>query len=276
MPALYAHLRFGEEVANALSPALQQLLQTHTGTFLLGTQGPDILFYHKPMKTNELRSFGRQLHRKTGGEIFSDQAKKITKTKEENEQSELLAYVCGFICHFTLDVFCHPYIDGNSSDKLSHGKIESEFDKYVLRKDGKKIRGYNTASPIPKKDEKTVRACAKSLGVPNEAIALSTKTIRKINRMFSFPFEPFHWIAHGFLKLVKMERKFGDMFLHRKDDPLAKGICEELFSKWQSAIPTATALVENFYQAVVNKTQPDFTNELYRYNFSGIKFTDEQ
>ena len=53
MPALYAHLRFGEEVAKTLPTAYTSLIERFPEAFALGTQGPDILFYHKQMKKNQ-------------------------------------------------------------------------------------------------------------------------------------------------------------------------------------------------------------------------------
>ena len=45
MPAIYAHLRFGQEAAKGLEPPLSDVIDKYGEAFLLGTQGPDILFY---------------------------------------------------------------------------------------------------------------------------------------------------------------------------------------------------------------------------------------
>jgi pimeloyl-ACP methyl ester carboxylesterase len=76
----------------------------------------------------------------------------------------------------------------------------------------------DTATPISDANG-TKEASAKAMGVPVENIERSIKTMRKINNMFSCKSELFHGIAHVFLKIAGMERKFGDMFLHKKDDP---------------------------------------------------------
>ncbi|MBQ7948725.1 MAG: hypothetical protein IJ284_03085 [Clostridia bacterium] len=73
-----------------------------------------------------------------------------------------------------------------------------------------------------------------------------------------------------------MERKFGDMFLHKKDDPLCETPNKVLIEKWKDAIPQASALIQQYFDElkawVVNqKTE----NELFRYNFSGIITTEE-
>ena len=263
MPALYAHLRFGEEVIKLLPAQLVKTIDKHPEAFALGTQGPDILFYHKPMKANELRARGTFLHTLTGKQFFEEQ-----KTIPVKDNQALTSYLCGFLCHFTLDTLCHKYIDDHSTDEVSHGKIESEFDKFLLKKDGMPIRGYNTATPILSRNG-SAEACAKVVGAPIEEIFLSVRTMRKINGMFSKKCEPFHWLAHIVLKIAGMERKFGDMFLHRKDDPLCKEINEVLYEKFQQALPSAKDLIEEFF------TKETLENELFRYNFSGIITTEE-
>ena len=263
MPAIYAHLRFGEETAKTLPAPLIKTIEKYPEAFALGTQGPDILFYHQPMKKNDIRARGTFLHTLSGKTFFEQQ-----KTPQTETNGALISYLCGFLCHFTLDTLCHKYIDEHSNAQVSHGKIESEFDKFLLKKDGLPIRGYNTATPILNRNG-SAEACASVLNVPIEEIFLSVRTIKKINGWFSKKCEPFHFIAHAFLKIAGMERKFGDMFLHKKDDPLCVGTNEFLSERFHEAIPHANALIEEFF------TKETLENELFRYNFSGIITMEE-
>ena len=258
MPAIYAHLRFGEEVAKTLPEPFQGVIEKFPESFALGTQGADILFYHKPLKKNDIRKHGTYLHTFSGKDFFSAQKNKLSE-----EMDAIFAYVCGFLCHFTLDCLCHKYIDDHSTEAVSHGKIESELDKYLLRKDEKPIRGYNTATPIHNQNG-SADAAAKILDESSDTIALSIKTMRKINGWFSKKCEPFHIIAHAFLKTAGMERKFGDMFLHKKDDPLCEETNAYLFEQFQKSIPYARALILEFFE------KGSLENELFRYNFSGV------
>lgn len=279
MPALYAHLRFGEEVYKRLPEAYKHLIEQYPEAFSLGTQGPDILFYHQPMKANEIRKRGTYLHTLSGEEFFLNQGEKLVQNANGGDvlkdNGAFAAYICGFLCHFTLDVCCHPYIDEHSCEAVTHGKIESEFDKYILRKDGKPIRGYNTATPILDANG-TKEAVAKCLDVPKEEISLSIKTMRKYNGWFSKRCELFHGFVHLILKIAGMERKFGDMFLHKKDDPLCAEINEALFEKWKNAVPQATALIEGYFEHLTEWIHTQTTDmELFRYNFSGLINTKE-
>ena len=282
MPALYTHLRFGRKVLSALPEVYTKAIKRYPEAFALGTQGPDILFYHKPVKSNETRKKGTVLHTWSGEKFFLAQGAKLLENAPDGEVESLLgnngalaAYTCGFLCHFTLDTLCHPYIDGNSNENRTHGKIESEFDKFNLRLDGMPIRGYNTATPII--DENGVSpAVAKTLEVDEESVVRSIKAMHVINKNFSFKREFRHYILHTLLKICKMERKFGDMFLHKKDDPLCVETNEVLSVKFQEAIPQAVALIQEYFNNLrVWVDEKHTTNNLFRYDFSGILHTEE-
>lgn len=277
MPAVYAHLRFGEEVVKSLPPIYSSLTQKYPEAFALGTQGPDILFYHQPFKANELKARGTHFHNVSGNEFFRLQAEKLLATKGETVQEILerggayAAYILGFLCHFTLDVQCHPYIDERTFEALSHSKLESELDKALLRQDGKPIRGYNTATPIL--DQNGVKeAVAKALDAPEENISRAIKTMRNINGLFSYPFEPFHALAHLVLKIIKMDDKFGDMFLHKKDDPLCVETNQVLVELWKEGIPKAVELIQDYFENLPSFAQSGaLQNELFRCDFGGIE-----
>ena len=68
MPAFYAHKLFGERVFACLPQALQTDLALHKAAFILGTQGPDILFYHKPFAKNETKEKGAEEQDKSSNE----------------------------------------------------------------------------------------------------------------------------------------------------------------------------------------------------------------
>ena len=75
--------------------------------FRLGTQGPDILFYHRPLKSNSLRKKGSTMHQAAGKSFFLRQANRLLTEKLVQKQGEGYipdsadaAYVAGFLCHF--------------------------------------------------------------------------------------------------------------------------------------------------------------------------------
>ena len=73
-----------------------------------------------------------------------------------------------------------------------------------------------------------------------------------------------------------MEKKFGDMFLHKEDDPLCVETNQTLLVKFQEAIPQASALIQEYFENLrVWVDEKHTANNLFRYDFSGIIPTEE-
>ncbi len=131
MPTTYAHYTFGQEVLKVLDDDIKMCIDKNMDLFNIGLHGPDILFYYKPLKSNEISKIGHNLHNLSAKGFF-DNARKVINNCSDNEAA--CAYICGFICHFMLDTQCHPYIRQKESDKLTHGTIETEFDRMLMIK----------------------------------------------------------------------------------------------------------------------------------------------
>jgi len=285
MPAIYAHDRFGLSVVSTLPPAFSSLYEKYPEAFRLGFQGPDILFYYKPLKSNPIKKWGMDLHVKTNGEaFFLEMGKRLIEMtgKEEPTTEEILqsggafaAYIAGFLCHFSLDVTTHPTIDFYSKDGLSHGRIESELDKHVRRQFEAPLRGYNVAKDCAKKENGCFEAVALALDVPEKCVKKAIKTIRFINGMFVCKSEAFHKLAHGVLSIVKMNKgKFGDMFMHKDDEPKCEKLNKKLYEQFTRAIaPTAKRIEKYFENLVVSVKEKRLKEDIYRYNYSGKKYT---
>lgn len=275
MPAIYAHMRFGEAVNATLPPSFSEITEKYPEAFCLGTQGADILFYHKPLRSNPIKKKGSDVHHTSADGFFATQAKRLIEEnkalgKAENDlpDSAFAAYLMGFLCHFTLDVYCHPKIYELEATGVSHGRIESEFDKYFLKKDGKPIRGYNVGMHMHP-DNGTAEACAKTLDVTEEQSRLSIKTMRKINGWFSCKCEAFHMLAHVVLKIVKMENKFGGMFLHKKDEPHCTQLNPILEERWTAAIDRAATLIQGYFTSLPEIANNGEMDEFFRNNYTG-------
>lgn len=139
MPTTYAHWRFGDRCLKTLPEKLQSLVNNHRDIFNFGVHGPDIFFYYNCLKHNEINKFGTRMH-----DIpFKDTLNKIQMRFEDiDDKDSALSYMLGFVCHFTLDSYCHGYIDRKAEVSketdapTTHGIIESQYDKYLLIKDG--------------------------------------------------------------------------------------------------------------------------------------------
>ena len=70
MPANYAHYRFGRDVLKRL-PELAFLHSGHCRqAFLTGLHGPDLLFFHNPLKRDAICQLGYAMHRQPARVFF--------------------------------------------------------------------------------------------------------------------------------------------------------------------------------------------------------------
>lgn len=130
MPAGYAHYIFGQKVLNKLNPKTKELINRNIDLYNIGVHGPDILFYYNALTKNKINQLGNHMHKEEAYKFFTD-AKQIIKNSKDKEAS--LAYVYGFITHFTLDHVCHPYVRKIEKElQLTHLEIESELDRAIL------------------------------------------------------------------------------------------------------------------------------------------------
>ncbi|MFV0381537.1 MAG: zinc dependent phospholipase C family protein [Breznakia sp.] len=133
MPAMYAHARFGEEVALLVAPSLQTTIRKYKQEYLLGLQGPDILFFYRPIIKTKVSNLGAVLHKKSAASFIEKHKEMLQFYGKESRE---YAYFLGFLCHFILDSECHPFIDTmGPKHNLDHLVMESEFEKMLLRKD---------------------------------------------------------------------------------------------------------------------------------------------
>lgn len=135
MPSTYAHRLFGAETLKLYPQEIQNICRKNIALYNIGQHGPDVLFYYKPLKANPVQQIGYSLHAKSAA-VFFNHAADVINSKGGDEA--YISYAIGFICHFALDGACHGYIENKLTvSKVKHTEIESEFDKYLLRKKGK-------------------------------------------------------------------------------------------------------------------------------------------
>ena len=134
MPTTYAHWRFGDKCIRMLPDDLQNIILNNRAIFDYGVHGPDIFFYYNCLKHTEVNRYGSAMH-----DIpYKDTLAQIKENFKKTENKDMaLSYLLGFTCHFTLDSYCHGFIEKvDETMPYSHGKIESQFDRYLLIKDG--------------------------------------------------------------------------------------------------------------------------------------------
>lgn len=90
MPSTYAHYRMGQEVKKIIGEREQKIIGKYPELYNIGLHGPDILFYYRPLKANEINQVGYSMH-DWSGEEFLERAAKIIRKKMNKQAS--LAYI---------------------------------------------------------------------------------------------------------------------------------------------------------------------------------------
>ena len=134
MPSAYAHLRFGWEVLSAIPAPYRAAAKNLTQLYNVGTQGPDPLFYYNPLVENPVDKQGHHCHAMTGKAFFEAALVRYRAAPSEGAA----AYLFGVLAHYCLDSHCHPLINASTEEAdLDHMELETEFDRFLLQKDGK-------------------------------------------------------------------------------------------------------------------------------------------
>lgn len=134
MPSSYTHYRFGTQVLPMMPADVRRPAERCRTLFDAGLQGPDPFYFYKPAKT-PLEDMALQYHRQSGQQFFSRSARLL----RENPSEEGFAYLYGLLGHYCLDSVCHPYIhEQTDTGPISHNRLETEFEWFLLEKDGNK------------------------------------------------------------------------------------------------------------------------------------------
>ncbi|MGN1025591.1 MAG: zinc dependent phospholipase C family protein [Faecousia sp.] len=130
MPAFYAHYRFGKQILSGLPTDVHQCIQRFRRLYDMGLQGPDFFFYYNPIMKTNVGNLGGAFHSQSGQEFF-------TRACTQANSEAARAYLYGLLGHYCLDSACHPFVDKMDADgEARHVALESEFDRYLMEKDG--------------------------------------------------------------------------------------------------------------------------------------------
>ena len=136
MPGIIAHSLFGKAVSEQYPERLKKAVANYPALFSIGLQGPDILFYYKPLSSTLIRRQGSLIHSETADKFFSKAARLISCSVSPKKEARL-SYALGFLCHFALDSACHGYIEKKMTvDKVGHVAVEWELERCLMQENG--------------------------------------------------------------------------------------------------------------------------------------------
>lgn len=132
------------DVYNTLEDSsVKQSIQAHPKAFLLGSNGPDILFYYKVFPwedqndNKEVAAFGSLVHENNINAFFEKALVFIKNTADVERQKILTAYLAGHLLHWSLDSLAHPFVFYRSGEiagdtKYWHYRYESMIDALMV------------------------------------------------------------------------------------------------------------------------------------------------
>lgn len=135
MPSLYAHYRFGTGLLPEMPGDARRTIQRFRQLFDMGLHGPDIFFYSSPLLKGGAAFLGVKYHEQTGEEFFT----RVCRNLRLSPSEAATAYLYGVLCHYCLDAACHGYVrEVAAKGEITHAQLETEFERLLLEKDGKK------------------------------------------------------------------------------------------------------------------------------------------
>ena len=157
MPAILTHDFFARDVADRAKAELPLTTLDERDAFLLGSQGPDPLFYITiyPLMAKWAK-VGNLMHDQRPARLLAAMREAVDRLPKR-EKDVGAAYLAGFSCHWLLDSTIHPFVNawaydlthagvpglGPEYDGRVHMEVERDLDEAVLyRKTAKTIAEY--------------------------------------------------------------------------------------------------------------------------------------
>lgn len=223
MPAVATHVLFGQAVFLQLPQDIQDFLTPHRAYWTLGFQGPDLLFYHKPLTANATAQLGCDLHDQSPHDFF--QAAPWDDPRQ-------VAYLLGVCCHYGLDRVCHPVVNqACQQDSVGHRLLESDLDFYLLSKNNLPLQRAGLISKLP-----DYAPIAMAFGLP-------VSTVKRSGHAFCF-----YTACLDRPKLVGLLKRPALSALCLPAQPMYTQTCADLEAQFHQAIPSTVALVTRLYQ----------------------------
>lgn len=250
MPAFYAHHRFGEAVLQKLPESLGTTAADHRPQFDIGLQGPDLFFFYRPyIGGGRVAKYGHRLHEISAMPFFEHG---LCVVEREGLDSREYAYMLGFICHFALDSSCHGFINRMvKKTGISHLEIEEEFEKYLLREDGKNPLGFPVGDLVPQDMETAEAAAAFYEGITPSAAKQALFDLRAVKKLLTAPGKVKQGAVNTALRMTFHYRQLKGLMNQRKDNPGCSRLNRELYDISEEAESFALFLTESFHESLL-------------------------
>lgn len=270
MPSTYAHYRMGKEVEAQLQGAERTRVTQYQALFDIGLHGPDILFYYDALRSNPVNAVGYGLHEKSG-ESFFENARQVICKSQDPEAARAYAY--GVLCHFALDVTCHPYVEEKiQRSGVSHTEIEVEFDRKLMLLDGlDPVTHVLTAHIHPQMRWAEVIAPFYP-GVMPRQVEKALRSMIFLNKLLLAKNPVKRKIIYGILSLTGNYPEMHGLVVNPEGNPICRDSNERLCELYSQAERLAEEMIDRFEDFLTGKAE---LPPIFEYNFEGRRPGEE-
>lgn len=266
MPSIYAHNKFGKLVIPNLSKEMKSVIRKYPNSFRIGLQGPDFLFFFRAFSKNKINQVGVFYHHH---DIYPFMEHALEVIRKYGTDSSCFSYIMGFICHFSLDNACHPYVHTAMEETgCGHVEIEGDLEQLILSSEDYAPEYYPLDMLVPADlaTALSMKPFYKDLTVGT--IHKSLKWMKKIKRLFVAPC----FIKRSLIDLIMHATCHYKQLNGHVIQPTANRRCRKatkhLYKRLKTAVPDAVNLINNFNAAL----EDNCLSSEYHKDFNGNIF----
>lgn len=260
MPNFFAHYLHGQNVMPLLPRKIRKGI-TSKKLFELGLQGPDIFYPYKALSIPNSYKVNKLV-----GKIHSEPCTKFMKRLFKNTRvttsGNLFSYVCGFICHFSLDACCHPYINGITKNiNFTHGEIEVEFDRLLLQLNGYEPLETNFSKMVSVpalKSPETNAVHSAYAGydiITSKVVVRTLKDFKFFKKFFYSPSETKQKVLQSVCSALMISKIYNSCVMPSQEKEQAFVSNAGLLVLFNDSIGEAAELIKNFYNCIRHKAR---------------------
>ncbi len=240
MPSTYAHYQFGEDLRLKLNRHQQQIIHQYPNLYHLGLHGPDILFYFRPLKKNDITKLGNTMHNQSA-HIFFNHAIQTIQTLDNKEMG--MAYLYGYLAHFSLDTTCHNYINRYEQEfDVLHSDIEGAFEKAMMIKCGHNPLSYPTKKCLDSTKKERYLVASFYPSVSSKQINESIIEMRFYHAILTCPGKLKRTLICNFLKTINQYKSLKGHIISLEDEEIFQESNNHLCELYDHAFDIASTL----------------------------------
>ena len=261
MASIYAHNEFAKTVINSIDLKVSSAEERQM--FLFGSQGPDLFFFNLNLKIKG-NNPGSYIHSRPFIEYLDTTKERI---KAIDQKGPEFFYYLGTIAHFILDVTIHPYVDNLINISYSHMEIESEFDRFLMLKDGLNPFSFKMQSLIPSPGKAPkILPIYEPYGLKLKDIYNSILGFNKYKKLFNPTGKLKETFILSVLKILKLN-EYGGQLIKQEEHPQAEKSNKVLLKAYELALENFKDIFNSALDYIYDGGE---INPIFYKNYEGV------